>query len=118
MIILTSLNAPSPTTTSFRFTSGRLERIVVAADSIGLCGDDVERAIQELVAVQSSRGRFFNVMPPSTFPSVFWPKGCTKGGMCYGWLSPAICVAGVLEVNHLFYSSNRNELSFLPGFYC
>ena len=48
-----------------------------------------------------------DVMPPSlttaaTSPSVFWPKGCTKDGLCYGWLSPAICVAGVLEVCHYF----------------
>jgi phosphatidylinositol glycan class Q protein len=49
-----------------------------------------------------------HVMPPSssataTSPSVFWPKGCTKDGMCYGWLNPAICVAGVFEVScHLF----------------
>ena len=34
----------------------------------------------------------------ATFPSVFWPKGCIMDGLCYGWLNPSICVAGVLEV--------------------
>lgn len=43
-----------------------------------------------------SRGRFS--LMPTICPSVFWPKGCTTDGICYGWLNPAICVAGVLEV--------------------
>lgn len=30
--------------------------------------------------------------------SVFWPHGLTKSGVCYGWLKPAICVAGVVDV--------------------
>lgn len=35
--------------------------------------------------------------------SVFWPDNCTKGRVCYGWMSPAICVAGVLQVSvHCF----------------
>ncbi|KDR71757.1 hypothetical protein GALMADRAFT_778543 [Galerina marginata CBS 339.88] len=45
-------------------------------------------------------------MPPSSssaattatvYESVFWPKGSTKSGICYGWSKPAICVAGVLD---------------------
>ncbi|KAF8183644.1 N-acetylglucosaminyl transferase component-domain-containing protein [Pholiota molesta] len=34
---------------------------------------------------------------PTSSTTVFWPKGCTKGGICYGWLKPAICVAGVID---------------------
>jgi len=33
--------------------------------------------------------------------SVFWPHGSTKSGVCYGWLKPATCVAGVVEVGTL-----------------
>ncbi|KIM44359.1 hypothetical protein M413DRAFT_443354 [Hebeloma cylindrosporum] len=29
--------------------------------------------------------------------SVFWPHGSTKSGVCYGWLKPAICIAGVVD---------------------
>ncbi|KAF8804191.1 Gpi1-domain-containing protein [Phlegmacium glaucopus] len=32
-----------------------------------------------------------------TTRSVFWPNNCTRGRICYGWMSPAICVAGVLQ---------------------
>ncbi|KAF8966787.1 N-acetylglucosaminyl transferase component-domain-containing protein [Flammula alnicola] len=35
--------------------------------------------------------------PPSTSTTVFWPHGSTKDGICYGWLKPAICIAGVLD---------------------
>jgi hypothetical protein len=48
-------NTPSPTTTSFRFKSGRLERVVAAADgSIGT-GDD---GWFSSTGSRSSRGRF------------------------------------------------------------
>lgn len=33
----------------------------------------------------------------STATSVFWPEGVKEGGICYGWLKPAICIAGVLS---------------------
>ncbi|KAF8888383.1 N-acetylglucosaminyl transferase component-domain-containing protein [Gymnopilus junonius] len=33
----------------------------------------------------------------SSATSVFWPEGVKKSGVCYGWLRPAICIAGVLS---------------------
>ncbi|PPQ72121.1 hypothetical protein CVT26_006861 [Gymnopilus dilepis] len=33
----------------------------------------------------------------STVTSVFWPEGERRTGVCYGWLKPAICIAGVLS---------------------
>jgi len=35
---------------------------------------------------------------PTKTTSVFWPNGSTKSGVCYGWLKPAICIAGVVDV--------------------
>ncbi|PPQ93041.1 hypothetical protein CVT25_011911 [Psilocybe cyanescens] len=34
---------------------------------------------------------------PTSSASVFWPKGSSTSGVCYGWLKPAICVVGVLD---------------------
>lgn len=57
-------------------------------------GKDVKRTDACHVAVPP-----LNVMPPSsTATTVFWPIGIRKGGLCYGWVNPAICVAGVLDV--------------------
>uniref|UniRef100_A0A8H8CFS1 Gpi1-domain-containing protein n=1 Tax=Psilocybe cubensis TaxID=181762 RepID=A0A8H8CFS1_PSICU len=36
--------------------------------------------------------------PESVSVSIFWPRGTYRGhGVCYGWLKPAVCVAGVLD---------------------
>ena len=44
-----------------------------------------------------SRGRYFiQVHMPTT---VFWPTDVCNSGFCYGWIKPAICVAGVLQKN-------------------
>ena len=52
-------------------------------------------------------------MPPSSTKtsSVFWPYGSTKSGVCYGWLKPAICVAGILDVRTLLFISDSNSNS-------
>lgn len=38
-----------------------------------------------------SRGRFW------LMPTIFWPLDVKDSGFCYGWLSPAVCVAGVIQ---------------------
>ncbi|KAJ7078412.1 hypothetical protein B0H15DRAFT_536364 [Mycena belliarum] len=29
-------------------------------------------------------------------PTVFWPEDVRASGFCYGWMAPALCVAGVI----------------------
>ena len=51
-----------------------------------------------------------------TTRSVFWPDNCTKGRVCYGWMSPAICIAGVLQVSdHCFPMSCINHVILMQG---
>lgn len=35
--------------------------------------------------------------------TIFWPKGCKVDGVCYGWLKPSICIAGVVEVSLILW---------------
>jgi phosphatidylinositol glycan class Q protein len=63
----------------------------------------------------------FYFMPPSsttgrTTRSVFWPDNCTKGRVCYGWMLPTICVAGVLQVSvHYFPMSCISHFILIQG---
>ena len=116
---------PSPTTTNFRFKSGRLKFDDDGALSIECSleneqGNDVVWIAngQFFFERRKSRGRFYSMSSPSsstrrTTTSVFWPSNCTKGRICYGWMSPAVCIAGVLQVsNHGFSVSCINPFYF------
>lgn len=53
-----------------------------------------------------------------TTRSVFWPDNCTKGHICYGWMSPVICVAGILQVSvHCFPISCISHFILMQGLY-
>jgi len=110
---------PSPTTTNFRFKSGRLRLDEDGALSIEC---RLQRGVGNGTANDRRRASItwsFLLMPsPSsstrrTTRSVFWPNNCTRGCICYGWMSPAICVAGVLQVsNHHFPMSSIDPILF------
>lgn len=72
---------------------------------LGIIGDDGDGRFG--VGVEDKLNVGTNFWSPSAMSSltsaktttVFWPVDVEKGGICYGWNHPVVCVAGVLQVD-------------------
>ncbi|KAF9466714.1 N-acetylglucosaminyl transferase component-domain-containing protein [Collybia nuda] len=48
-------------------------------------------------------------------PTIFWPDDVRQAGFCYGWVNPAICVSGTLQVGTLEDAQEKlRQLSHVP----